>query len=179
MVEASASPLLITLLQFRWLSKDYPFTNKLRHDYKIKGKIAILLALLSIMFGVAMYKAKDWGGQFSTLASSRAQANRLSTFHSCFTMGHRQWIRLLSNVLLLRRQVTEAGEIGQPQPASREQLPSNGVPRSQATWSPTPYVPVTYTIYSLNPCSDIESSRDPASPFFSSQALKDIFAIQE
>ena len=54
--------MLIVVFQYRWLSKDYPYTKRLRLAYKIKGTIAVLLILLSIAFGVAMYKATDVGG---------------------------------------------------------------------------------------------------------------------
>jgi hypothetical protein len=55
---------LTGLLQYRWLSKDYPDTDRLRLAYKVKGTIALVLIILSIAFGVAMYKANDVGGQF-------------------------------------------------------------------------------------------------------------------
>jgi hypothetical protein len=41
----------------------------LRLAYKIKGAIAIILVLLSIAFGVALFKAEDVGGQFLTVVS--------------------------------------------------------------------------------------------------------------
>ena len=71
-------PVLIALLQYRWLSKDYPDTGRLRLAYKVKGTIAILLILLSIGFGVAMYRAGDVGGQFLTIISFPTHADRLS-----------------------------------------------------------------------------------------------------
>jgi len=80
--------------------------------------IAVVLIFLSIAFGVAMYKAENVGGQFSTFVSFPAQADRLSTLRSYFGMDHRLWIRLLPNFLLLGPQIIEAGKIGQPR--SRE-----------------------------------------------------------
>ena len=58
----SLSPIPTIELQYRWLSKDYPYTGRLRLAYRIKGTLALLLILLSIAFGVAMYKAVDVGG---------------------------------------------------------------------------------------------------------------------
>jgi len=52
---------IFSVVEYRWLSKDYPDTRRLRLAYKIKGIMALLLILLSIAFGVAMYKAEDVG----------------------------------------------------------------------------------------------------------------------
>jgi len=52
---------VFSVVEYRWLSKDYPYTRRLRLAYKVKGTIAVLLILLSIAFGVAMYKANDVG----------------------------------------------------------------------------------------------------------------------
>jgi hypothetical protein len=60
----SVSRELIGLLQYRWLSKDYAHAGRIRLAYKIKGTMAILLILLSIAFGVALFKATNVGGQF-------------------------------------------------------------------------------------------------------------------
>lgn len=102
------------LLQYRWLSKDYPYTGRLRLAYRIKGTIAFLLILLSVAFGVAMYKAVNVGGQFLAFAFP-VQANKRSTFDSRSGMGHRFWIRLLLDFLLLGSQTVEARKIGQLQ----------------------------------------------------------------
>lgn len=53
--------------QYRWLSKSYADAGRLRLAYRIKGTIALILILLSIAFGVAMYKVEDLGGQFFLL----------------------------------------------------------------------------------------------------------------
>lgn len=50
--EISVSPILIIVLQYRWLSKGYPYTGRLRLAYRIKGTI-VLLVQPSIAFGVA------------------------------------------------------------------------------------------------------------------------------
>ena len=57
-----------------------------------------------------MYKAVDVGGQFLTLVSFPAQANRFSTLDSHFGMGYRLWIRILLDFLLLGPQIIEAGK---------------------------------------------------------------------
>lgn len=49
------------VVEYRWLSKDYSHTGRLRLAYKIKGMIAFILILVSIAFGVAMFKAVDVG----------------------------------------------------------------------------------------------------------------------
>jgi len=52
---------IFSVVEYRWLAKDYPYTSRLRLAYRIKGTIALLLILLSIAFGVALYKAGDVG----------------------------------------------------------------------------------------------------------------------
>lgn len=52
---------IFAVIEYRWLSKDYPHTRRLRLAYKIKGAIALVLILLSVAFGVAMYKAVNVG----------------------------------------------------------------------------------------------------------------------
>ena len=103
--------MLIALLQYRWLSKDYPYTSKLRRAYKIKGSIAILLILLSIAFGVALFKADDIGGQFLAIAPFPAMVDRLTTFDSHFGMDHRLRIHILLTFVLLGPSIVEAGKI--------------------------------------------------------------------
>jgi len=52
---------IFAVAEYRWLSKDYPYTRRLRLAYRIKGTIALALILLSVAFGVAMYKAPEVG----------------------------------------------------------------------------------------------------------------------
>jgi len=52
---------IFSVVEYRWLSKDYPYTGRLRLAYRIKGAIAFILILLSVAFGVAMYKAVNVG----------------------------------------------------------------------------------------------------------------------
>ena len=105
--------MLIALLQYRWLSKDYPYTSKLRRAYKIKGSIAILLILLSIAFGVALFKAEDVGGRFLDTISFPSEADGFPMFNSDFGMGHRLWVHVLLTFLLLGPSIIEAGKIRQ------------------------------------------------------------------
>lgn len=70
---------LITVHQYRWLSKDYPHTRRLRVAYRIKGAIALILIFLSVAFGVAMYKAVDVGGQVLIFAPFPVHADGLSS----------------------------------------------------------------------------------------------------
>lgn len=105
--------MLIALLQYRWLSKDYPYTSKLRRAYKIKGSIAILLILLSIAFGVALFKADDVGGQFLVIIPFPAMVDRFTMFDSHFRVDHRLRLHLLLTFVLLGPSIVEAGKIRQ------------------------------------------------------------------
>ena len=54
------------LAQFRWLSKDLPYLQKLKASYIIKAIIAGTLIVLAIAFGITMYWSNDVGGKDST-----------------------------------------------------------------------------------------------------------------
>ena len=51
--------------QFRWLSKDLPYLQKLKASYIIKAIIAGTLIVLAIAFGITMYWSNDVGGECS------------------------------------------------------------------------------------------------------------------
>ncbi|KAF8920232.1 Frag1/DRAM/Sfk1 [Mucidula mucida] len=53
---------LFTVIEYRWLSKDYRFVRELRHAYIAKAVIATVLVVLAIAFGIALYKSTDVGG---------------------------------------------------------------------------------------------------------------------
>lgn len=55
----------LTFYQYRWLSKDFYDTPRLRKAYIMKGIIAGLLILLAIGFGIALYFAVNVGGVYS------------------------------------------------------------------------------------------------------------------
>ena len=107
------SPTLTVSLQYRWLSKDYPYAGRLRLAYRIKGAIALILILLSIAFGVALFKAEDVGGRFLDTISFPSEADGFPMFNSDFGMGHRLWVHVLLTFLLLGPSIIEAGKIRQ------------------------------------------------------------------
>ncbi|KAF9000711.1 Frag1/DRAM/Sfk1 [Cyathus striatus] len=52
---------IFTIVEYRWISKDFVQVRKLKIAYTAKAIIATLLILLSFAFGVALYKAIDVG----------------------------------------------------------------------------------------------------------------------
>lgn len=49
--------------QFRWLSKDLPYLQKLKTSYIVKAIITSTLIVLAIAFGITMYWSNDVGGE--------------------------------------------------------------------------------------------------------------------
>ncbi|KAG7089904.1 hypothetical protein E1B28_011537 [Marasmius oreades] len=52
---------LFTVMEYRWLSKDFWGVKELRRAYKAKGFIAGILVVLAIAFGVALFKRVNVG----------------------------------------------------------------------------------------------------------------------
>jgi len=50
---------IFTVIEYRWISKDFVELRKLRIAYIVKGIVAGILILLAIAFAVALYKATD------------------------------------------------------------------------------------------------------------------------
>ncbi|KIY72383.1 hypothetical protein CYLTODRAFT_417968 [Cylindrobasidium torrendii FP15055 ss-10] len=53
---------LFTCIEYWWLAKDFKDAREIRIAYLAKAIIAILLVLLAIAFGIALYKSTDVGG---------------------------------------------------------------------------------------------------------------------
>jgi hypothetical protein len=52
---------IFTVIEYRWISKDFVELRKLKIAYIVKGIIASILILLAIAFAVALFKATDVG----------------------------------------------------------------------------------------------------------------------
>ncbi|KAF7312077.1 hypothetical protein MIND_00220000 [Mycena indigotica] len=52
---------LFTVIEYRWISKDYHFIRQLRHAYFAKGLIALVLVVLAVAFGVMLFKGLNAG----------------------------------------------------------------------------------------------------------------------
>jgi len=52
---------IFTIMEFRWISKDYVELRKLKLAYMMKGVIASILIILAIAFAITLFKAKDVG----------------------------------------------------------------------------------------------------------------------
>jgi len=52
---------IFTIVEYRWLSKDFFDVRKLKIAYKMKAIIAGILILLAIAFAIALFKSKDVG----------------------------------------------------------------------------------------------------------------------
>lgn len=53
---------LFTVVEYRWISKDFRGVEKLKKIYRAKAIIAGILILLAIAFAVALFKSTDVGG---------------------------------------------------------------------------------------------------------------------
>jgi len=47
---------IFTIIEYRWISKDFNYFNQLRRAYTMKAFIATILIILAIAFGVCLYK---------------------------------------------------------------------------------------------------------------------------
>ncbi|KAL9714297.1 hypothetical protein Ac2012v2_002610 [Leucoagaricus gongylophorus] len=52
---------IFTILEYRWLSKDFVEARKLRYAYVTKAIIALTLICLAIAFGITLYESRDVG----------------------------------------------------------------------------------------------------------------------
>ncbi|KAI5889011.1 uncharacterized protein SCHCODRAFT_02357467 [Schizophyllum commune H4-8] len=52
---------IFTIVEFRWLSKDLPYLQKLKTSYIVKAIITSTLIVLAIAFGITMYWSNDVG----------------------------------------------------------------------------------------------------------------------
>ncbi|KAJ7284586.1 Frag1/DRAM/Sfk1 [Mycena rebaudengoi] len=52
---------IFTIIEYRWLSKDYNFVRKLRTAYVAKGIIAGILVILGVAFGITLFAAPNVG----------------------------------------------------------------------------------------------------------------------
>ncbi|KIP05039.1 hypothetical protein PHLGIDRAFT_108804 [Phlebiopsis gigantea 11061_1 CR5-6] len=52
---------IFSVLEYRWISKDFVELRKLRMAYMVKGLIALILILLAIAFAIALFQATDVG----------------------------------------------------------------------------------------------------------------------
>ncbi|KAJ6630968.1 Frag1/DRAM/Sfk1 family-domain-containing protein [Mycena sp. CBHHK59/15] len=50
-----------TVLEYRWISKDFQYLRQLRTAYVAKGVIASILVVLGVAFGIALFAATDAG----------------------------------------------------------------------------------------------------------------------
>ncbi|KAI0077034.1 hypothetical protein K474DRAFT_1662112 [Panus rudis PR-1116 ss-1] len=55
---------IFTVIEYRWISKDFGEIRKLKLAYVMKGVIAGILILLAIAFAIALYQATDVGAVF-------------------------------------------------------------------------------------------------------------------
>jgi hypothetical protein len=46
---------IFTIIEFRWISKDFGGATRLRRAYWMKGVIATILIALAIAFGITLY----------------------------------------------------------------------------------------------------------------------------
>ncbi|KAK7044123.1 hypothetical protein VNI00_007840 [Paramarasmius palmivorus] len=53
---------IFTIVEYRWISKDFRGVKELKTIYRAKAVIAGILILLAIAFGVALFKSTDVGG---------------------------------------------------------------------------------------------------------------------
>ncbi|EEB92337.1 hypothetical protein MPER_09171 [Moniliophthora perniciosa FA553] len=53
---------MFTIVEYRWISKDFRGVAKLKKIYRAKAAIAGILILLAIAFAVALFKSTDVGG---------------------------------------------------------------------------------------------------------------------
>ncbi|KAF9790911.1 Frag1/DRAM/Sfk1 [Thelephora terrestris] len=103
---------IFSVVEYRWLSKDYAHAGRIRLAYKIKGTMAVLLILLSIAFGVALFKATNVGAVLEWIIA----------FGFAFYLISYYWDLRLS----------KPGKLATYEKASNGQLPSNGAPPPQA-----------------------------------------------
>lgn len=52
---------IFTIVEYRWLSKDFAEARKLRHAYVAKAVIALTLICLAIAFGITLYSSTEAG----------------------------------------------------------------------------------------------------------------------
>lgn len=52
-------------MQYRWISKGYRDYRRVRIAYRIKAVFATVILILAIAFAVALYRAKDAGGEYT------------------------------------------------------------------------------------------------------------------
>lgn len=50
-------------MQYRWISKGYRDYRRVRTAYRIKAVFATVILILAIAFAVALYRAKNAGGE--------------------------------------------------------------------------------------------------------------------
>ncbi|KAF4596372.1 hypothetical protein EYR40_007940 [Pleurotus pulmonarius] len=53
---------IFTVVEYRWISKDFAFVRSLKKAYVAKAAIAGILIVLAIAFGVALFKSTNVGG---------------------------------------------------------------------------------------------------------------------
>ncbi|KAI0058639.1 hypothetical protein BV25DRAFT_1810509 [Artomyces pyxidatus] len=53
---------IFTIIEFRWLSKDYQYAAQLRRAYIAKAIIASALIILAIAFAICLWRSKNAGG---------------------------------------------------------------------------------------------------------------------
>ncbi|KAK1219368.1 hypothetical protein PQX77_017892 [Marasmius sp. AFHP31] len=61
---------IFTIIEYRWLSKDYWGVRELRAMYKAKAIIASILIILAIAFGVTLYTGRDQTTHITTDAGA-------------------------------------------------------------------------------------------------------------
>lgn len=50
---------IFTIIEYRWISRDFVEVHKLKHAYIAKGIIAIILIILAIVFAITLYTTND------------------------------------------------------------------------------------------------------------------------
>ncbi|KAF7424257.1 hypothetical protein PC9H_009563 [Pleurotus ostreatus] len=53
---------IFTVVEYRWISKDFVFVRSLKKAYVVKAAIASILIVLAIAFGIALFKSTNVGG---------------------------------------------------------------------------------------------------------------------
>jgi len=92
---------IFTVVEFRWLSKDFIYVRALRIAYIVKAAIASILVVLGIAFAVALSTAGNVGGKLYDLAMHDLGLLMPVMISSRLGMDYCFWLHLLSLYILL------------------------------------------------------------------------------
>ncbi|KAI0346168.1 hypothetical protein BDW22DRAFT_1405114 [Trametopsis cervina] len=142
---------IFTVIETRWISKDFVDLRKLKFAYMMKGIIATILILCAIAFAIALFEAKDVGAILEWIIAFGYTFYLLTFFYD---------LRMSKGV-----------HRGQLAPAEIRTMQQHGIPISQATaghegnWSPnTASVRTSHDTY--NGRAPLLHGRNGAAPAF-------------